>query len=128
MSSAPSYRTHTCGQLRREHVGQTVFLQGWVHRVRDLGGVTFFDVRDRHGLTQVVVRSGTELSASAKLRPEVVVAVQGHVELREAAAANSKIPTGEIELVATAVEVLNEARTPPFPINEDVAVLETATW
>ena len=124
MSSAPSYRTHTCGQLRREHVGQTVFLQGWVHRVRDLGGVTFFDVRDRHGLTQVVVRSGTELSASAKLRPEVVVAVQGHVELREAAAANSKIPTGEIELVATAVEVLNEARTPPFPINEDVAVLE----
>jgi aspartyl-tRNA synthetase len=105
-------------------VGQTVFLQGWVHRVRDLGGVTFFDVRDRHGLTQVVVRSGTELSASAKLRPEVVVAVQGHVEVREAAAANSKIPTGEIEVVATAVDVLNEARTPPFPINEDVAVLE----
>ncbi len=121
---SPSYRTHTCGQLRREHVGQTVFLQGWVHRVRDLGGVTFFDVRDRHGLTQVVVRSGTEISASAKLRPEVVVAVQGHVEVREAAAANSKIPTGEIEVVATAVEVLNEAKTPPFPINEDVAVLE----
>ena len=119
-----SYRTHTCGQLRREHVGQTVFLQGWVHRVRDLGGVTFFDIRDRHGLTQVVVRSGTELSSSAKLRPEVVVAVHGHVEVREAAAANSKIPTGEIELVATAVEVLNEARTPPFPINEEVAVLE----
>ena len=119
-----SYRTHTCGQLRREHVGQTVFLQGWVHRVRDLGGVTFFDIRDRHGLTQVVVRSGTEIAASAKLRPEVVVAVRGHVEVREAAAANSKIPTGEIELVATAVDVLNEARTPPFPINEDVAVLE----
>ena len=122
--SSPSYRTHTCGQLRREHVGQTVFLQGWVHRVRDLGGVTFFDIRDRHGLTQVVVRSGTAMAASAKLRPEVVVAVQGHVEVREAAAANSKIPTGEIELVATAVEVLNEARTPPFPINEEVAVLE----
>ncbi|MEO6221839.1 MAG: aspartate--tRNA ligase [Vicinamibacterales bacterium] len=124
MSPSPAYRTHTCGQLRRADVGQTVFLQGWVHRVRDLGGVTFFDIRDRHGLTQVVVRSGTELAASAKLRPEVVVAVQGHVEVREAAAANSKIPTGEIELVATAVEVLNEARTPPFPINEDVAVLE----
>jgi aspartyl-tRNA synthetase len=119
-----SYRTHTCGELRREHVGQTVFLQGWVHRVRDLGGVTFFDVRDRHGVTQVVVRSGTELAPSAKLRPEVVVAVHGLVEARDVAVVNTRIPTGEIEVVATAVEVLNEARTPPFPINEDVAVLE----
>jgi len=124
VSPSPSYRTHTCGQLRREHVGQSVFLQGWVHRVRDLGGVTFFDIRDRHGLTQVVVRSGTEMAASARLRPEVVVAVQGHVEVRDASAVNTKIPTGEIELVATVVEVLNEAKTPPFPINEEVAVLE----
>jgi aspartyl-tRNA synthetase len=119
-----SYRTHTCGQLRREHVGQSVFLQGWVHRVRDLGGVTFFDIRDRHGLTQVVVRSGVALAPDAKLRPEVVVAVHGLVEARDAAVVNSRIPTGEIELVATSLEVLNEARTPPFPINEDVAVLE----
>jgi aspartyl-tRNA synthetase len=124
VSTVVNYRTHTCGQLRREHVGQTVFLQGWVHRVRDLGGVTFFDVRDRHGLTQVVVRAGADGASAAKLRPEVVVAVHGHVEARDAAAVNSKISTGDIEVVATGVEVLNEAKTPPFPINEDVAVLE----
>jgi aspartyl-tRNA synthetase len=123
VSTVVNYRTHTCGQLRREHVGQTVLLQGWVHRVRDLGGVTFFDMRDRHGLTQVVVRAGAD-GATAKLRPEVVVAVHGHVEARDAAAVNSKISTGDIEVVATGVEILNEAKTPPFPINDDVAVLE----
>ncbi len=124
MSTVVNYRTHTCGQLRREHVGQTVLLQGWVHRVRDLGGVTFFDVRDRHGLTQVVVRAGADGATPAKLRPEVVVAVHGQVEARDASAINSKIFTGDIEVVATGVEILNEAKTPPFPINEDVVVLE----
>ena len=124
MSTVVNYRTHTCGQLRREHVGQTVLLQGWVHRVRDLGGVTFFDVRDRHGLTQVVVRAGADGATPAKLRPEVVVAVHGQVEARDASAINSKISTGDIEVVATGVEILNEAKTPPFPINEDVVVLE----
>jgi len=124
VSTAASYRTHTCGQLRREHVGQSVFLQGWVHRVRDLGGVTFFDVRDRHGITQVVVRADGDVATTARLRPECVVAVRGLVEARDPAAVNARISTGEVEVVAGELEILNEARTPPFPINEDVAVSE----
>jgi len=124
VSTVVNYRTHTCGQLRRAHVGQAVLLQGWVHRVRDLGGVRFFDVRDRHGLTQVVVRADAASAAAAKLRPEVVVAVHGLVEARDNSAVNRKIATGDIEVVATSVEILNEAKTPPFPINEDVAVSE----
>ena len=124
MTIAATYRTHTCGQLRCDHVGQTVLLQGWVHRVRDLGGVTFFDLRDRHGLTQVVVRADGDTLTAAKLRPEGVVAVHGVVEARGAGVVNSKIPTGEVEVVATRLEILNEARTPPFPINEDVSVAE----
>jgi len=119
-----SYRTHSCGALRREHVGQTVFLQGWVHRVRNLGGVTFFDIRDRHGLTQVVARAGDALIQAGKLRPEFVVAITGTVEARDAAVVNTKIATGEVEVVATGIELLNEAKTPPFAINEDTAVSE----
>ena len=65
MSLASTYRTHTCGNLRADHAGQTVLLLGWVHRVRDLGGVIFFDIRDRHGLTQVVVHAGTSASSEA---------------------------------------------------------------
>jgi aspartyl-tRNA synthetase len=124
VTTPATYRTHTCGELRREHVGQTVLLQGWVHRVRDLGGVTFFDIRDRHGLTQVVVRADGDTATAGKLRPEGVVAVRGVVEVRDAAVVNAKIPTGEIEVVAASLEILNEARTPPFPINEDVSVSE----
>ncbi len=119
-----SYRTQTCGALRREHVGQTVLLQGWVHRVRDLGGVTFFDLRDRHGLTQVVARDGAALTQAAKLRTEFVVSVTGIVEARDAGVINTKLATGEIEVVASHIELLNEARTPPFPINEDTVVSE----
>ena len=111
-----NFRTHTCGALRRDHVGQTVLLQGWVHRVRDLGGVTFFDLRDRHGLTQVVARADSALAQASKLRPEFVVAVSGLVESRYAGVVNSKIATGEIEVVAANIEILNEARTPPFSI------------
>ncbi len=119
-----TYRTHTCGALRREHCGQTVFLQGWVHRVRDLGGVTFFDIRDRYGLTQVVARSGEALAQAGRLRPETVVAVTGVVDARDAAVVNSKIATGEIEVVATQIDILNVAKTPPFPINEEAPVSE----
>lgn len=119
-----TYRTHTCGALRREHVGQTVFLQGWVHRVRDLGGVTFFDLRDRHGITQVVARSGNALDQAGRVRPEGVVAVTGVVEARDAEAVNDKIQTGEIEVVASNIDILNVAKTPPFPINEDTTVAE----
>ena len=119
-----TYRTHTCGELRRVHVGQTVHLQGWVHRVRDLGGVTFFDLRDRHGLTQVVARADAAMVQAATLRPEFVVSVSGEVEAREPGAVNSKIATGEIELGAARIEILNEARTPPFSINDDSPVSE----
>jgi len=119
-----TYRTHTCGALRRAHVGQTILLQGWVHRVRDLGGVTFFDLRDRHGLTQVVAREGSALAQAGKLRTEFVVAVTGMVEARDAGVVNTKLATGEVEVVATHIELLNEAKTPPFPINEDTVVSE----
>jgi aspartyl-tRNA synthetase len=120
----PDYRTHSCGALRRAHVGQTVLLQGWVHRVRDLGGVTFFDLRDRHGITQVVSREGDALAQAARVRPEFVVAVHGMVEARDAGVVNPKLETGEIEVVASSIEVLNEAKTPPFPINEESSVSE----
>jgi aspartyl-tRNA synthetase len=123
-----SYRTHTCGELRDADVGRTCVLLGWVHRVRDLGGVLFFDIRDRHGLTQVVVRDAAALAegtdAVDRIRPEFVVAVHGHVELRSPEAANPKLPTGGIEVVATSLTILNEAKTPPFPINEDTQVAE----
>jgi aspartyl-tRNA synthetase len=119
-----AYRTHTCGALRAGDVGQSVVLLGWVHRVRDLGGVVFFDLRDRYGLTQVVVRETADAAAWKRIRPEFVVAVEGRVEHRGADSVNTKIGTGEIEVVATSVAVLNEAKTPPFPINEDTVVSE----
>jgi aspartyl-tRNA synthetase len=127
MSTTPefTYRTHTCGELRPTNAGQRVVLLGWVHRVRDLGGVLFFDVRDRHGLTQVVIpeRNNPKFTWE-KLRPEFVVAVTGQVKPRAPEAVNAKIATGEIEVVAESFEILNEARTPPFPINEDAPVSE----
>ena len=120
-----TYRTHTCGQLRAGDAGRDVILLGWVHRVRDLGGLVFFDVRDRYGLTQVLVRAGSEAEGVvARLRPEFVVSVSGQVILREAAAANEKLPTGQIEVVSDRITILNQARTPPFSINEDAPVSE----
>ena len=122
-TSTFEYRTHTCGALRAADVNNDVVLLGWVHRVRDLGGVTFFDLRDRYGLTQVVVReeSGGE---TTRVRPEFVVAVYGRVEARAKDSINPKLETGEIEVVARTISVLNDAKTPPFAINEDVQVGE----
>ncbi|HUL74912.1 MAG TPA: aspartate--tRNA ligase [Vicinamibacterales bacterium] len=120
-----TYRTHTCGELRRADVGKSVVLLGWAHRVRDLGGLLFIDLRDRYGLTQVVVRSGGPAAApAAKVRPEFVIAVCGTVDAREAATVNAKLATGEIEVAASSLEILNEARTPPFSINDDAPVAE----
>ena len=120
-----TYRTDTCGSLRPSDAGKDVVLLGWVHRVRDLGGVVFFDIRDRHGVTQVVIRERNNPAATwERLRPEFVVAVEGRVELRASESVNPKIETGAIEVIARTVQVLNEARTPPFPINEDTAVSE----
>jgi aspartyl-tRNA synthetase len=118
-------RTHTCGALRAEDVGKDVVLLGWVHRVRDLGSLVFIDIRDRHGMTQVIVRDHDELVADAKrLRLEFVIAVRGEVEHRAPETANNKIATGQIEVAAREIRLLNEAKTPPFMITDDVEVTE----
>jgi aspartyl-tRNA synthetase len=119
-------RTHTCGALRPDDVGANVVLLGWVHRVRDLGGLLFIDVRDREGVTQVVFDMDDEaLMAKAKrLRSEFVVGISGPVRRRSLDTVNAKIPTGEVEVVVRQVTVLNEARTPPFQIADDTPVAE----
>ena len=117
-------RTHTCGQLAAADAGQAVVLLGWIHRVRDLGGVLFFDLRDRHGLTQVVVRDEALAENAKRLRPEFVVGVTGRVDLRDKTAVNTKLSTGEIEVDARDIRLLNDAKTPPFPINEESPVSE----
>src|SRR6185295_5399898 len=98
-TSGFEYRTHTCGELRAGDAGKEIVLLGWVHRVRDLGGVLFFDVRDRYGITQVVVRSDANTADAARVRPEFVLALKGRVELRSKDAINPKLETGEIEVV-----------------------------
>ncbi|HUE89554.1 MAG TPA: aspartate--tRNA ligase [Vicinamibacterales bacterium] len=119
-------RTHTCGALRASDVGAEVVLLGWVHRMRDLGSLVFIDVRDRAGYTQVVIEeSHSDLLEQAQcLRSEYVVAVIGRVELRSAETKNASLPTGDIEVRATELRILNEARTPPFTIAEDSNVSE----
>jgi aspartyl-tRNA synthetase len=118
-------RTHTCGALRGEDVGADAVLLGWVHRIRDLGGVAFLDVRDRAGVSQVVVRENDVLMTVAKkLRPEYVVGVRGIVQRRSADTVNPKLATGEVEVLAREIRILNEAKTPPFQIAEDSPVSE----
>src|SRR5262245_6632793 len=115
-------RTHTCGQLSLGDVDRDVVLLGWVHRVRDLGGVMFFGLRDRHGLTQVVVRDASLEDSAKRLRPEYVVGVIGRVDARGSDAINPKLATGTIEVAAREIRLLNDAKTPPFPINEEPQV------
>jgi aspartyl-tRNA synthetase len=118
-------RTHTCGALRVSDVGHNVVLLGWVHRVRDLGSLLFMDVRDRHGLTQVIVEGDEALLERTKrLRSEFVVAVLGEAERRSPDTINLSLPTGEMEVRAKEVRILNEAKTPPFSIAEDMNVSE----
>ena len=117
-------RTHTCGELRTSHVGADVSLMGWVHKIRDLGGLLFIDVRDRYGITQVVARDADVLAVTKLLRPEFVIAVRGPVERRADETLNPKIATGGVEVAAREIRVLNEARTPPFQIDEEVPVSE----
>src|SRR6266508_6877274 len=118
-------RTHTCGALRASDVGAEAVLLGWVHRVRDLGGVTFIDVRDRAGVSQVVVRENDALMTVAKrLRSEFVIGVSGIVQRRSDDTINPKLSTGEVEVLAREIRILNEAKTPPFQIAEDSPVSE----
>ena len=119
-------RTHTCGTLRVDDVGADVVLLGWVHRVRDLGGLLFIDIRDRGGITQVVFDKDDEaLMAKAKrLRSEFVIGVAGRVQRRSPETINPKLPTGEVEVVVRRLVLLNEARTPPFPIADETPVSE----
>jgi len=115
-------RTHHCNELRPAHIGQTVTLSGWVHSRRDLGGLIFIDIRDREGRTQTVFDPSDltpELFAqAAALRSECVVSLTGKVRQRPAGTNNSKIPTGEIEVGVTALEVLNMAEVLPFPVDD----------
>jgi aspartyl-tRNA synthetase len=120
-------RTHYCGVLREEHVGQAVTLMGWAATRRDLGGVVFLDLRDREGICQIVARP--EVSASAhvsadKVRSEYVVAVIGEVIRRSPETVNPKLPTGMIEVQAREIRILAEAKTPPFPIEDDIDTSE----
>lgn len=112
-------RTHTCGELRREHAGQDVVLTGWVNRQRDHGGLTFVDLRDRYGITQVVAEAGAQQSQLTALRSEFVVAVRGTARLRPAEMVNENLDTGEVELLCEDVQVLARATTTPFPIDSD---------
>ncbi len=120
-------RTHTCGELRKEQLGQTVTLTGWVDKRRDLGGVIFIDVRDRYGKTQVVFgpQYNEAVHAQAKdLRSEFVISVTGKVDRRPEGTDNANIVTGEIDIIASELTILNKAETTPFPIEDKVEASE----
>ena len=114
------YRTHTCGELRGEHIGTSVTLSGWIQKSRDLGGMTFIDLRDRYGITQLVFNMETDKGLCEKARKlgrEFVVQVEGKVI--ERSSKNKNMPTGEVEIEVTSLIVLNEAKTPPFTIEDE---------
>jgi aspartyl-tRNA synthetase len=115
------YRTHSCHQLRPADLGQSVTLAGWVNTNRDQGGVIFVDLRDREGITQIVFRSEENAEASLlahKLRSEDVIQITGKVARRLPGTENAKLATGEIEVIATSLQVLNKADVPPFPLDD----------
>jgi aspartyl-tRNA synthetase len=113
-------RTHTCGELRGKHQGQTVQLAGWVHHVRDLGGMIFITLRDRYGLTQIVFNPESEEKLYARaqeLHPEWVITINGTVRLRPKNMVNPEMDTGDIEVIATDFSVLSQSKVPPIPID-----------
>ena len=113
------YRTHNCGALRTTHIGTTVTLSGWVQRSRDLGGMTFVDLRDRYGITQLVFNMETDAELCEKARKlgrEFVVQIEGQVI--ERSSKNTKMATGEIEIEVSKINILNESKTPPFTIED----------
>jgi aspartyl-tRNA synthetase len=120
-------RTHYCGDLREAHAGQRVFLAGWVDGRRDLGNIIFLDVRDHTGVAQVVCNPAISAQAhdrADEVRPEYVVGVEGEVVLRSAETVNPQIATGTVEVKAARLLVLNESKTPPFPIDDQTKTSE----
>ncbi|MCH7838136.1 MAG: aspartate--tRNA ligase [Chloroflexi bacterium] len=119
-------KSHFCGELRKEHIGQQITLAGWVHRRRDHGGLVFLDLRDSQGLVQVVVHpeEPEAHTVAGDVRNEFVLLVRGEVVARQPGTENERLPTGEIEVRAGELEVLNASRTPPFPVNEETEVEE----
>jgi aspartyl-tRNA synthetase len=120
-------KSHSCGELTEKHIGHEVTLAGWVHRRRDHGGLIFIDLRDKEGIAQVVFNPETSKKAhktANELRNEYVVKITGKVAKRPAGTENLKLPTGKIEVIASDIQILNTAKTPPFYINEDVEVDE----
>ena len=121
-------KTHNCGELRTRNIGEFVTLAGWVHRRRDLGRLIFIDLRDREGLVQVVFNPEISADTHEKanvLRNEYVIQVMGRVEKRPVGTENPRLPTGEIEVFATNINIMNTSKTPPFYINEEVDVDES---
>ncbi len=119
-------RTHTCGELRDSHVGKSTTLCGWVHRRRDHGGLIFIDLRDRYGLTQVVIHPDNKAAfvAAERVRPEWVLKIIGSVQKRIEGAEKADSATGAIEVAVETLEVLNEAQTPPFEIDQEKEISE----
>ena len=120
-------KSHSCGELKKEHIGREVTLAGWVHRRRDHGSLVFIDLRDREGIAQVVFNpeiSKTAHGTADGLRNEYVIKVTGEVAQRPTGTINPKLPTGEIEVIASDIQILNTSKTPPFYVNEDVEVDE----
>lgn len=114
------YRTHTCGELRAEHIGQTITLAGWVQRVRDLGAMSFIDLRDRYGITQLVTDENTPKEVTEVLNQlgrEFVIQASGIV--RERSSKNKNIATGDIEIELSGLKVLSPSAVPPFTIQDD---------
>ncbi|MCJ7514443.1 MAG: aspartate--tRNA ligase, partial [Dehalococcoidia bacterium] len=120
-------KSHSCGELTEKHIGHEVTLAGWVHRRRDHGGLIFIDLRDKEGIAQVVFNPETSSKShktANELRNEYVAKITGKVAKRPDGTENLKLPTGKIEVIASDIQILNTAKTPPFYINEDVEVDE----
>ncbi len=121
-------KSHTCGELNKEHIGTDVALAGWVDRRRDHGGLIFIDLRDRGGIVQLVFNPETSKQCheiASEMRNEYVISIKGKVALRPTGTENLKLPSGEIEVLAQDTAILNPSKTPPFYINEDIEVEES---
>src|SRR5687768_10223672 len=111
-------RTHTCGELNEKHIGQAVTLAGWVDTTRDHGGLTFIDIRDRYGKTQLMLDMNFKKSFSQTLRTEECIQIKGNVQLRPQGTENTKITTGKIEIVVLEAKVLNTCDPLPFEVTK----------